>query len=475
MFDVAVLGGGPAGMAAAAHAAGNGARTILLDEQNAPGGQVYRRPAIGLTAAPSGDSREGDRLRARLADSSAVVRTSRRVWGLGGGPLVRAGDPPVPFRLDICADDAVETIEAMALILCPGTYERVIPFPGWTLPGVIGLAGATILLKAQAILPGQRTVVCGTGPLLAAVAAGILAKGGQVSAVVDASPRSAWIGKLPSLSRRPALFARGASWMARILAAGVPILSAHRVVRAYGTDSVTGVDVTPRAGGAVSRIECDCVCVGHGLVPATEASRLYGARCVYDASRGGWVPELDAAQRTTVAHLYAAGDSAGIAGAAVAPLSGEAAARSALMDLDLLPKSAASRARQEHGAAQRRVVQFGAAMATMMVPPADLVDAIPPACVVCRCEDVTRAEIDAAIDAGALDLNQLKQFTRCGMGPCQGRVCGESAAEILARRVGGREAAGWWTPRIPLRPVPMAALLDRFEYSDIPVPAPAPI
>ena len=113
-------------------------------------------------------------------------------------------------------------------------------------------------------------------------------------------------------------------------------------------------------------------------------------------------------------------------------------------------------------------------MAGMMALRLALVEAIPADCVVCRCEDVTRREIEAALDDGARDLNQIKQFTRCGMGPCQGRMCGETAAELAARRLGGREAAGLWTPRIPLRPVPMAALLGEFAYDDIPIPAPAP-
>jgi bacterioferritin-associated ferredoxin len=111
----------------------------------------------------------------------------------------------------------------------------------------------------------------------------------------------------------------------------------------------------------------------------------------------------------------------------------------------------------------------------MMALRPDLVSAIAPETVVCRCEGVTRAEIDAALDDGAEDMNQLKQFTRCGMGPCQGRVCGEAAAELVALRVGGREHAGFATGRLPLRPVPMEAVLGEFDYADIPAPKAAPI
>jgi NAD(P)H-nitrite reductase large subunit len=119
---------------------------------------------------------------------------------------------------------------------------------------------------------------------------------------------------------------------------------------------------------------------------------------------------------------------------------------------------------------------FSDAVAGLMSPPARLVGAIAADTVVCRCEDVTRAELEAAIDAGATEVNQLKHFTRCGMGPCQGRMCGDVVAELLACRTGAtRESVGQWTARPPLRPVPLADLMGRFDYADIPIPRPAPL
>jgi NADPH-dependent 2,4-dienoyl-CoA reductase/sulfur reductase-like enzyme len=472
-FDVAVLGGGPAGMAAATTTARRGAATVLIDENAAPGGQVYRAPAPGFAPPDSPDRRAGDALRSALAGSGAVTMPGARVWGLGGGPLADGGDAE-PFRIDLLCAGRVETRLARALILCAGTHERVIPFAGWTLPGVIGLAAATVLLKAEGVLPGRRVVVAGTGPLLAAVAAGILKLGGSVAAVIDAAPRRDWLQALPALASRPALLARGLVWLAAIRRAGVPMLSGWRLAAAFGGDEVAAVEAVPTGGGPARRIACDAVCVGHGLVPATEASRLFGAAHAFVATRGGWVPLLDAWQRSSVPRLFAAGDCAGIAGAAAAPHTGEIAALAALHDLgrlDPIRATAAAAAPRRALAAARR---FGGAMAALMTPSPALVAAIPADCTVCRCEDVTRAEIEAAVAAGARDLNQLKQFTRCGMGPCQGRMCGEAAAELLAARVGGRDAAGCYTARLPLRPVPMQALLGDFDYADIPIPAPAP-
>jgi thioredoxin reductase/bacterioferritin-associated ferredoxin len=471
MHDILVLGGGPAGMAAATQAARRGARVALVDEQPAPGGQVYRAPAPGLDPPADADRREGNRLRAALAESGAAVFPGHLVWDLGGGPLVAAGAPDAPFRIQSLGEAAL-TLAGRALILAGGTSERIIPFPGWTLPGVMGLAATTILLKAEAMLPGRAPLLAGAGPLLYAVAAKLVGAGVRPVAVVDLAGHGEWLAALPALAARPDLLLRGAAWRAMLLAARVPVLAAHRLVAAEGADGVTHALVQPLAGGAVRRFAVDCICVGHGLVPATEGSRAYRADHTFDAARGGWVAAADAAGRTSVAKLYVAGDGAGLRGAAAAPASGRLAALAALADLGLGEDRAALAAAT---AEQARAARTGAAMARMMALRPALVAAIPPETVVCRCEGVTRAAIEAAVAAGAREVNQLKHFTRCLMGPCQGRLCGEAAAELVACQVGGREAAGLPTGRVPLRPVPMAALLGDFAYADIPVPPPAPL
>jgi NADPH-dependent 2,4-dienoyl-CoA reductase/sulfur reductase-like enzyme len=464
IHDVAVLGGGPAGMAAATEAASRGARTVLLEESPLPGGQVYRAMPPGFAAPADADRRTGDALRAALAESGAELRTGCRVWGLGGGPLVPQGSDAAPFTLSALGADGVPfTVSARALVLCTGTHERIIPFPGWTLPGVIGLAAATILLKAQGVLPGRRVVVAGVGPLLYAVAAKVLAGGGQVAAVVDAATRGEWLRALPALAARPDLLAQGAGWRAGLLAARVPVLHGAQITAAEGDGVLARVRVGPRV------FDADALCVGHGLVPATEATRTYRARHEHRPDDGGWVPVLDAQQRTTVALLYAAGDGAGVRGAAAAPASGRVAARAALHDLGLAPAAIGD-------AALVRARRAGAAMARMMALRPAMVAAIPPETIVCRCEGVTRAAIDGAAADGAATLNQLKHFTRCGMGPCQGRMCGEAAGSLLAAARGVPVAqVGFATGRIPLRPVPMEQILGAFDYGDIPVPAAAPI
>lgn len=466
IHDIAVLGGGPAGMAAATEAAHGGARVVLLEESLAPGGQVYRAAPPGFHAKPDADRRAGNALRAALAKSGAELRTGCRVWGLGGGPLVPEGQAHEPFSLSALGADGVPfTLQARALILCCGTHERIIPFPGWTLPGVIGLAAATILLKAQGILPGRRVVVAGAGPLLYAVAAKILAGGGSVAAVIDAATQGEWLRALPALAARPDLLTQGIAWRAKLLAARVPVLAGAQVTAAEGDKVLTHVRVGDHVFAA------DALCVGHGLVPATEASRTYRAQHAHRPEDGGWVQILDAAQRTSVPFLYAAGDGAGVRGAAAAPAAGRLAARTALQDLGFNTPNAS-----EEDAALARARRTGAAMARMMALRPAMIQAIPAETIICRCEGVTRAAIEDAAAAGAGTINQLKHFTRCGMGPCQGRMCGEAAGALLASARGvGVADVGFTTGRIPLRPVPMEAILGDFDYADIPVPAAAPI
>lgn len=470
--DLVVLGGGPAGGNAALAAAAAGLSVVLFDEQPAAGGQVWRAPWAGKADAyDSPERREGDALRAALAASSVDLRFGRRVWSVGGA-----------FRVDALGPDGNEWVEAPRLIAATGAHERVVPFPGWTLPGVIGLAAATVLLKSHAARPAGPVVVAGCGPLLAAVAAGILGAGGKVAAVVDLAGAGDWLVAAPHLASRPSLLAQGLGWTLKIAGHGVPVLFRHAVRRVEGAERAERVVVAPvDASGAFTdgperSFEIGSLVVGHGLVPGGEVPRLFRAGTRFDRLRGGHVPELDADGRTSVPGLYAAGDGVGIKGAAAAVLNGTLAGLAAAHDSGRLSEGEWRRRADPVRASASKLAAFSDAIAGLMALRAGQVDSVPADTVVCRCEDVTRGEIEAAAEAGATEVNQLKHFTRCGMGPCQGRMCGETAAEILARALGvEREAVGQWTARPPLRPVPLADLLGRFDYSDIPIPKPAPL
>ncbi|WP_431285121.1 FAD-dependent oxidoreductase [Humitalea sp. 24SJ18S-53] len=454
--DVIVLGAGPAGVAAAIEAASRGRSTLLIDEAPAAGGQVFRAPAASILRGPP---EPGAALRATLAASGVRCLFDRRVWFLAPG-----------FRVACVGPEGQEEHTAGTLILASGAQERVLPVPGWTLPGVIGLAAATVLLKSQKILPGRRVVVAGTGPLLLLVAATILAGGGQVAAMVDAADTSDWLRLAPHLAARPDLLARGLGWAARVKRAGVPVLRGHAVARVLGDDGVTAVEVVPLHGGPARRFDADALCLGHGLLPATEATRLLRAEHRHDPALGGWVPVIDALGRTSVPGLFACGDGAGVLGADAAPLTGRLAALGAcglgVADAEVIALTARL----------ARTRRFGAAMTRIATPPAALLDLATPDTILCRCEGLRRAELEPEIDAGAVTLTALKAATRCGMGPCGGRYCAEAAAMLIAARTGrSREAIGPGTGRPPLRPVPIDLLAGDFDYDSLPIPAPAPL
>ncbi|MFM0613817.1 NAD(P)/FAD-dependent oxidoreductase [Paraburkholderia nemoris] len=470
-FDVLVLGGGPAGVNAALAASAAGLKVALFDENPAAGGQVYRAP-VSAAVPSSADQQAGDALRRELAESKVTTYFDHVVWAVTADYRVDAVGPAGPVH---CI--------GRALIVAAGTTERVVPFDGWTTPGVIGLAAATILLKSQAILPGRSTLVAGCGPLLAAVAAKTIESGGKVEAIADIAGVGDWARALPAMVSRPDLMREGFRWWREIRHAGVPIHSRHTIVKVEPTGDRLRATLAPcdAAGRPVSgehrSVIADCIAVGHGLTPSTEITRLLRAEHRYSRQAGGWIAITDENCRTSRSRLYVAGDGAGIAGAAAASHHGTLAGLACAIELggtDVAGlRSQLSSVRRAHLKAAR----FGRSMAQLMALRIGHTDGIGPQTIVCRCEDVTRAEIDAACDAGAHDVNQLKAWTRCGMGPCQGRTCGDVTAELLAARAcgGSRERAGCFSARTPLRPVTVEALTGEFSYDDIPIPKAAPL
>ncbi|WP_422368682.1 NAD(P)/FAD-dependent oxidoreductase [Pelagibius sp.] len=470
--DVLVLGAGPAGIAAAVTAAEAGLSVVVTDEQRQAGGQVYRSPAFATPARPGTDHASGEALRAELAASTVETAFGESIWLAAPGPEIGTAtiDRWVRYRPKV-------------LVVATGAYERSIPVDGWTLPGVIGLAGATILLKSQKMLPGVATVVTGGGPLIYAVAAGILELGGRVVAVVDSNASLDWLGALPSMITRSDLLWRGLGWMHRLRTAGVKVYRHHAVTAIYGAEQVSGVAIRPlgalgrpRCDAQALELEADAVAIGQGLLPNSEITRLLGADHRFDQDCQSLVVTRDADLRTSLPSVFAAGDSAGILGAAAAELEGRLAGLAAAYELRAVrPEDFDRRARP----LRRRLVRagrFGRAMARLMMPPSGLIEACSRSTVVCRCEDVTRGQIEDALADHAFDLNQLKSWTRCGMGPCQGRICGDAVMRLaIAKRASGPQPMPW-TIQVPIRPVHSATLTGVHTYDDIlaDLPEPAP-
>jgi len=448
---VVVVGAGPAGLRAVERLVQAGLRPVLIDEAARVGGQIYRQPAPALQRSLS--QRYGFEAGKAQALFESFERVRERidyrpdtlVWHLENRALhVLQGDRSSVLPFD-------------ALLLCTGATERVLPFSGWTLPGVFTLGAAQIALKAQASLVGPRVVLAGSGPLLYLVAWQYVKAGAQVQAVLDTASAAARWHAAPGLMARPAMAAKGAWMLARLKLAGVPVHHNVSLLQAEGTDRVQAL--TWRAGDRTERTECDAIAFGHGLRSETQLADLAGCAFAWDAIDQAWLPQTDAAGRSSVPGVYLAGDGARILGADAAELAGARAALAALQDLGQVQPAAVARALEADLQAHQR---FRQALEVLSPLPADWSRGVTDDVIVCRCEEITAGELRAcAQDSGARDLNRLKAFSRIGMGRCQGRICGAAAAQLLAEAVSCPvQEVGRLRAQPPVKPVPIAVLAD---------------
>lgn len=462
-YDIAVVGAGPAGGNAAMAAAQNGARVVLIDEQQQPGGQVWRGKSSSILSAPTTpEGKAGDALRSALTDSMVSQLTDTRVWD------IRRQDKK--WVLQILRNGTAEQITAHALILATGAREFVQPVPGWTKPGVIGLAGATALFKQSLTLPGKRTVVSGTGPLVFYVASEIRRLGGTVAAIVTPNSRVDWAAALPAMLSQPQLLARGMIWMADLMLARVPVLWGHAVSEVLGAEDVKGIKTyNLRRDASGPEIVADSLCIGHGLIANIEAAQMLGVPIRHDPALGGWVPEAEPDGTTPINGLYLCGDGCGIRGATAAGLQGTLTGTRAARDLG---KTTAALSLGPW----RRAARFGTTMTALSVPRADVQALTTPNTIVCRCESLTRSDICAEISSGAATANAVKSGRRAGMGPCGGKYCQTAISALIAAQTGTPIAdVPPPTPRPPLRPVPLGQAAGDFDYDDLPIPKPAPL
>ncbi|MBG0851715.1 FAD-dependent oxidoreductase [Streptomyces spinoverrucosus] len=430
---LAVIGAGPAGLAATLAAAAEGVRVTLVDSAPQAGGQFYRQPASGLGArrpqALHHQWRTWRRLRAgldrQLTAGHVTHLTDHHVWCVERHPVgitVHALRGPLQ-------EDGV-TVDADAVVLATGGYEKVLPFPGWTLPGVVTAGGAQAMLKGGLVLPGRTAVVAGTGPLLLPVATGLAAAGTRVAALVESADPKALVRHSRALAALPVKLAEGAGYAARLLLRHrVPLLARHTVVEAHGDDRLDAVTVAALdAGGRVRpgtrrRIACDTLAVGHGMLPHTDLAATLGCRL------DGVAVEVDDEQRTDVPGVWAAGEATGIGGADLALAEGHIAGRSAAARLT----GRRPDARTWTGAARSRAALRGffAALDSVYAPPAHWTEQVTDDTLVCRCEEVPACAVRAAVrELGAGDVRTVKLLTRAGMGWCQGRMCGPAVAAL---------------------------------------------
>ncbi|MCP1106558.1 NAD(P)/FAD-dependent oxidoreductase [Serratia nevei] len=404
--EVLIVGAGPAGMAAALAAAESGGQVRMIDDNPYPGGQIWRDgPQVVLPEA-------ANRYRQALAvRQNIALQSGCKLVALCGADRLAYEDAA-----------GCGVIRYQKLILCNGARELLLPFPGWTLPGVSGAGGLQAQIKQGLAIRGERVVIAGSGPLLLAVANSVKQAGGKVILVAEQAPLWRLAAFAGGLWRWPAKLRQALSLVPGRYRAG------SRVLAALGQERLTSVRVD--SGGRESTLACDRLACGFGLVANIELAMLLGCRIEHDAVA------VDHWQQTNQAQIYAAGECTGIGGSELALTEGAIAGYAAT----------GQRAKADALAAQRRVWRrFAAAAATSFALDKSLNSLAKPQTLLCRCEDVTLEQV-----RHQPDWNTAKLSSRCGMGACQGRVCATAARQLL----------GWSLPppRVPLSPARVETL-----------------
>ncbi len=452
--DLLIVGAGPAGLSAAITARRHGLDVLVVDEQPAPGGQIWRNvEAVAGTprAAVLGKAyADGQAVVARFRASGAGYEPGTQVWQVERGPRVymtRAG--------------AARAVTSGALLLATGAQERPVPFPGWTLPGVMTVGAAQIVLKTSGQIPAEPVWIAGCGPLPLLYAVQLLRAGGRIAGFLDTTPPGRAAAALPSLAAAafgaPGDLLKGLGWIAS-LRRRVPYVRHVADIEALGGDTLDQISYRT-AGGRSATVPASLLLVHEGLVPTIHPTLALGCRHGWNADQDCFAPELDAWGETSEPDVFVAGDGAGIGAAAAACLRGEIAALRIAARAGRLPEADAAAAAQPIRSRLARALAARPLLNALYRPrsaifvPADQT-------IACRCEEVDVAAIRAQVRTGGRPgPNQVKAFTRAGMGPCQGRQCSYTIAHVLAAAEGRAVPdVGLYRVRPPLKPLTLGEL-----------------
>ncbi|SFM57151.1 FAD-dependent oxidoreductase [Variovorax sp. OV329] len=453
--DLLVVGAGPAGLSAALAAARAGAQVLVLDERPQSGGQFYKPLAPSHAAQQATDRQfaDGQALENEVRRAGVAIEQGAQVWAAFSTREIGA-----------LIDGRAHLIGYRQLIIAPGAYERPVPFPGWTLPGVMTTGAGQTLARAYRVAPGQRVLVAGNGPLNLQLAAELLAGGAQVVAVLESAPRPSarqWRALLAAARTAPDLLRDGLRYLRLLRAHRVPVLWNFAVTLAEGRASLerahaAQLDPQGRAlPGTSRRFEVDTLCLGHGFVPSTELARMLGCEHRVTQRHLGYLATVtDQSGATSLPGVYVVGDGADLGGSRVALARGTLAGTAAARSLGLNAVEAATPVSR-----LQRAERFQQALWTLYQAPPVSLSSVPDETILCRCEEITFGSVREQILAGRDTLAALKRNTRLGMGRCQGRYCANTAARLLGEMTGHSPGAEQYlAPRPPAKPVPAGAL-----------------
>jgi len=449
-YDLVVVGAGPAGMAAATQACELGLHVLLLDEQPNPGGQIYRdvdHVPASRTDILGQDYLDGQRLTRRLPHANLEYARGASVWQVD-----------LHGKVAYTVNGKGRRVAASRILLASGALERPMPIPGWTLPGVMTAGAAQILLK-QSGLVSPNAVLAGSGPLLYLLAVQLVRAGTPPQAIVETQTWGDFMNSAPhlwgALQGWPYM-AKGLSMLREIQAAKVPRFKGATALACRGEEGVASFHF--EAHGKAHALQTTAVFLHHGVVPNIQASQSLRLTHHYDDVQQCFKPVVDEWGATSAERIYAAGDGAGIGGAAAAALSGQLAALKIAHDLERLDDAWLDQQAEPLKAQKRRELN-ARPFIDKAYPPYKGAMLPDDSTIVCRCEEVTAGDVRRYASLGCLGPNQTKAFGRVGMGPCQGRYCGLTASQILAQANGlSMQETGYYRIRPPLKPITMGEL-----------------
>lgn len=442
--DVLIVGAGAGGLSAAIAAANAGASVVVLDERKVAGGQYYKQAANGSILDQQQD--DGAQLVANAKSSGAQILSGVELWGAFDGLKFFGHRDGVPIF-----------VQPKTAIIASGAYERPVTVPGWTLPGVMTTGAAQTLWRSYQTLPGKRIAVCGSGPLNVQVALELAKGGADIVYLAERAPAA--IRKpataLAMALADPALTLQGLRMLAGLRRHGIAVHNQSELIKVEQAGDALAATFQS-ASGAEHTVQIDALCMNAGFEPQNETLRLLGASMHYDAAMGHLRCQKSERMETDVPGLYAIGDCTGLGGAPAARIEGEIAGACAAAEAG--HGNASNLAPKHHTLSKHRAFQ-DKLWTLYDIAPRDTAR-LPDETTICRCEELTLGDIREGLSTTPGHVGTLKRATRVGMGRCQGRYCGPTAARMVSDATGKPiEDLSFFAPRVPIKPVAISAIL----------------